>query len=344
MDLIDPRKFVSHIAQVFSAEITAEETNKIITEWEEFSDTVKLSPADLAKVITEYGPNGPEGDSREFLMLLWHTLQGELEDAVAEETSKNTKINKDLQTDEYENWVDERVKVLNKSGFAKMFDTIKNWAGTIAACVGAAVAWTVAAVAIASGVGTAAGIALCVAATALTVMAANMVVSSIAKQCGEELDLFAEVGKGVAKLINAYGGDVDEEKVGMYTSIGINLALAATAAICSFGTTSALSGLTGTAGALTSGMNMVTSGCSIANGIISGASAGINLDLALAQAALLELQALIDKMGDAQEMVEELAARVLSIIFDAMRGNVADSMDLTLESLELNASLNLNKA
>lgn len=69
-----------------------------------------------------------------------------------------------------------------------------------------------------------------------------------------------------------------------------------------------------------------------------------NYQLSKFQAELLELKALLEKLGETRNMEQELAAAILSKIFEAMRGNVADSMDTILQDLELITSMNLNKA
>lgn len=339
---LNPTNYISHLAEVFGVELTTDQISRIKTEWEEFADAVDLTPSELADVISDYDADGPQGSKREFLLMIWHMLQGELEEDVAEENIFTSQKNKEIQEKQFNKYIEEQVEELNKSGLAKFFDGVKKWAGTIAACLGAVAACIVAGVAAVSGIGTAAGIALAVAAIALTVMAVNMVVQ---QATDGEVDMFGEVGKHIiAPILEAFGADVDEEEVAMWTSVAINMALAITAAACSFGAASALSGISGAAGTISSISNMVSAGCSITNGVVAGASAGVNLDLALHQADLLEIRALLEQLSEARNIEQELMAKILSKIFEAMRGDLATAMDTTLENIESIVAMNLNKA
>ena len=295
----------------------------------------------LSDILDDFSSKGIEESSRAYVLLLWNVLQGELEEAVAEENQMAAQIQKEIQESEYAKYVAEREKEMKKSGAAKLWDGIKRWGGTIAACLGAAAAWVTAAFAIASGVGTIGGIALVGAATALTVVALNMTVTSIAKECGEDLDLFAEMGKGIAKLFGA--DDELAEKIGMWTSVGITIALGFAATVCSLGAGIAV-GVSSLAAVVSNLTNLVSAGCSITNGVIMGVSAGVNLDLALTRADLLEVQALLEEIGDVRNITEELMAAILQKIFQNMRKAVADSMETTLDTIHNIIEMSASKA
>jgi len=365
---IDSQAMINHIGKMFNVEISTRAANEIKTEWEELTAQLDIGVSDLASILTDYSPDGIDQTDREYLVLLWQMLQGELEDVVVDESTVVATTNKEMQQKEFKEFVEKKAAEMEKAGKSGFWNKVLKWFGVVAAVIAAAIACVVAAVAIATGVGAAAGALLIAGAAILVTLAVSSAVSSVLSECGVEWSLGQGLGKVIAKLINALGGDVDEEAFAKWTAFAVQIALTVVAIVCTLGAgaasapgalasagatgvTAVSSGATATTttlvnsiNAVSNGLKLLSAGMGIATGLIQVGSTISNYQLAQFQADLLELKALLEKLGETRNMEQELAAAILSKIFEAMRGNVADSMDTILQDLELITSMNLNKA
>ncbi|MDY0220917.1 MAG: hypothetical protein RBR67_07255 [Desulfobacterium sp.] len=368
---IDSQAMIKHIGKMFNAEISTRAANEIKTEWEKLTARHDIGVSELASILTEYSPDGINKGDREYLVLLWQMLQGELEDAFMDESTVVANANKDLQKKEFDEFVEKKAKEMEKAGKTNFWNKLLKWVGVVASVIAAVVACVVAAAAIATGVGAAAGALLIAGAAILVGLAVSGAVSATLSEFDVEWSLGQGIGKMLAKLINALGGDVDEETVAKWTAFAVQIALTVVAIACTLGAglatapgavastgstaagaaSSAASTAASTTSSLTSTMNgaanalkMMSAGLGIATGIVQGGTAIANYSLSKFQAELLELKALLEQLSETRNMEQELMGAILSKIFEAMRSNVADSMDIILQDLELIAGMNLNKA
>jgi hypothetical protein len=379
---IDSQAMIDHISQTFNAEISTRAANEIKTELEKLTAHQDIDVSELASILTDYSPDGIDQADREYLVLLWQMLQGEIEDAFLDESTTVANSNKELQQKEFNEFVEKKAKEMEKIGKTNFWNKLLKWVGVVASVVAAAVACVVAAAAIATGVGAAAGALLIAGAAILVTLAVSGAVSAGLSEAGVEWSLGQGLGKGIAKLINALGGDVDEENFAKWFSFGVQMALTVVAIACTLGAglvtapgavasagstgasaassgasaassgaaaaastaASTTSTLTNTMNGATNALRMMSAGLGIATGLIQGGSAVANYSLSKFQAELLEIKALLEKLAETRNMEQELMGAILSKIFEAMRGNVADSMDTILQDLELIVSMNLNKA
>lgn len=397
---IDSQAMIDHISKTFNAEISTRAANEIKTELEKLTAHQDIDVSELASILTDYSPDGIDQADREYLVLLWQMLQGEIEDAFLDESTTVANSNKELQQKEFNEFVEKKAKEMEKIGKTNFWNKLLKWVGVVASVVAAAVACVVAAAAIATGVGAAAGALLIAGAAILVTLAVSGAVSAGLSEAGVEWSLGQGLGKGIAKLINALGGDVDEENFAKWFSFGVQMALTVVAIACTLGAglvtapgavasagsagagaassgasagasaassgasaassgasavssgaaaaastaASTTSTLTNTMNGATNALRMLSAGLGIATGLIQGGSAVANYSLSKFQAELLEIKALLEKLAETRNMEQELMGAILSKIFEAMRGNVADSMDTILQDLELVTSMNLNKA
>ncbi len=393
---IDSQAMIDHISKTFNAEISTRAANEIKTELEKLTAHQDIDVSELASILTDYSPDGIDQTDREYLVLLWQMLQGEIEDAFLDESTTVANSNKELQQKEFNEFVEKKAKEMEKIGRTNFWNKLLKWVGVVASVVAAAVACVVAAAAIATGVGAAAGALLIAGAAILVTLAVSGAVSAGLSEAGVEWSLGQGLGKGIAKLINALGGDVDEENFAKWFAFGVQMALTVVAIACTLGAglvtapgavasagstgasaassgasaassgasaassgaaaassgaaaaastaASTTSTLTNTMNGATNALRLLSAGLGIATGVIQGGSAVANYSLSKFQAELLEIKALLEKLAETRNMEQELMGAILSKIFEAMRGNVADSMDTILQDLELIVSMNLNKA
>ena len=336
---LDPQAMLDHITKAFNVSLSAEAASSIKTEWEELTQGMAVGVSDMAQVLDTYTKDSLLQGDREYLVLLWQMLQGEMEEAVGEETTVTAKANKSIQKEKMEEFIEKKIEETKKSESAGFWGKLAKWAGVVACCIGAALACAVAAVAISTGVGAPVGAMLIIGAACLVALALNNTVSAVSEECGHKIDLFAEAGRGIAKLLNAMGMDIDEDEFAMWFSFGVQMALTVTAIICTAGTASATAGISGAVTAT----NVTAAACSIASGVTQGVSTIKNYELAISQADLLELAALLDKLSETRNMEQELTASILSKIFEAIRGQVADSMDSIVSDMEMISGINLQR-
>jgi hypothetical protein len=339
---IDSQAMLAHITKAFNVEISAQAASDIKTEWEDLTQSLDIDVADLAAILTDYAPDGIDKTDRAYIMLLWEQLQGELEGAVVEESTVVATANKQLQESEFKVYLDKKAEEMEKAGKGGLWAKIKRWACVVASVLAAVTACVL----IATGVGAPAGAALMVGAACLVTLAVASTVSAILDECGVEWTLGQGVGKLLAKLINACGGDVDEDKFATWTAFAVQMTLTVVAVVCTLGVGSAAAPAANASNMakLANMLPLVTGAMGIATGLIQVDSAVGNYLFANMQAALLELKALLEQLGETRAMDQELTAAILNKIFEAMRGNVADAMDTALQDLELVTSMHLNKA
>lgn len=389
---VDSQAMIDQIGKMFNAEISTRAANEIKTEWENLTARHDIGVSELASVIGDYPPDGVDKQSREYLVLVWQMLQGKLEDAFLDESTVVANSNKELQQKEFNEFVEKKTQEMEKAGKTNFWNKLLKWVGVVAAVVAAVVACVAAAAAIATGVGAVAGGLLIAGAAILCTLAVTNAVSAGLSEAGIEWSLGQGIGKGLGMLINALGGDVDEDTVAKWTSFAVQIALTVVAIACTLGAglvTTPASAASASASAANSGipssgilmqstrttvdavasvataatttvktvssstkamhgitniMRMTSAGLGIATGAIQVGSTAANYSMSKFQVELLQIKALLEKMSETRNMEQELTATILSRIFEAMRQNVADSMDLILQDLELITSMNLNKA
>jgi hypothetical protein len=372
---VDTQAMIDHIGKMFNAEISTRAANEIKTEWEKLTARHDIGVSELASILTDYSPDGIEKSDREYVVLLWQMLQGKLEDAFMDESTVVANSNKELQQKEFNEFVEKKAEEMAKAGKTNFWNKLLKWVGVVASAIAAVVACVVAAAAIATGVGAPAGVALIAGAAILCTLAVSGAVSATLSEFDVEWSLGQGLGKLLAKIINALGGDVDEDTVAKWTSFAVQMVLTVVAVACtlgaglatapgavaSAGSTGASAASSGAASAVASAattassaakalngasniLRMVSAGMGIATGAIQVGSTVANYSLSKFQVELLELKAMLEKISETRNMEQELTAAILSKIFEAMRQNVADSMDSILQDLELITSMNLNKA
>ena len=361
---MDSKLMLEHITKTFNIQLSTEAASEIKKEWEELTKSMDVSVSDLASVLSSYSSDGIDKTDRNFLMLLWQKLQSELEEAVVDESSTTAISNKEMQQKEFNEYVDKKAEEMKKAGSTNFWNKLLKWGGVVASLIGAVAACAVAAVAIATGVGAPAGALLIAAAVIMVGLAVAGTVSAVLDECGIEWQLGQGLGKGIAKLLTAMGADIDEEAFAKWTAIAVQITLTVVAIVCSFGA-GAISSVGSLASAgvntakvgaetvsktvqtlstISNGLKMLSAGAGIATGVTQGVAAVNNYQLATMQAALLELKALLAQLAETRNMDQELTASILSKIFEAMRGNVADSTDTIIQDMELIAGMTLNKA
>ncbi|MBI9089840.1 MAG: hypothetical protein JEZ12_11540 [Desulfobacterium sp.] len=84
---VDSQNMLDHITRLFNVEISTQAANEIKAEWEDLTQSMDIDVADLAAVLTDYSPDGIDETDRDFMVLLWQKLQGELEGAFGEEST-----------------------------------------------------------------------------------------------------------------------------------------------------------------------------------------------------------------------------------------------------------------
>lgn len=378
---MDSKAMLEHITRTFNVAISTEMASEIKKEWEDLTKSMDLGISGLATLLTDYSDKGIDKTDREFLVMLWQMLQGSIEDAIGDESQVSLNANKEAQQKEFQEFLDKKIEEMEKAGKTGFWNKLLKWAGVVASLIGAAVACVVAGAAIATGVGAPAAALLITAAVIMCALAVEGTVAAIGEEFGKDTSLFSQIGKGVAKLLKALGADIDEDKFAMWTAFAIKITLTVVAIACSFGagavsgvgaagsgaasgasaasssastgaqaastaanTATAATKLADTLNASANLLKMISAGMGVATGVIQAGSAIANYQLAELQAELLKLKALLEKLAETQNMEQELANKILQIIFEAMRGNVAEAMDTILGDLDLAVSMNLNKA
>lgn len=357
---IDSRKMLDHITKLFNVEISTQAATEIKKELEDLTHSLDIDVSDLASILEDYSPKGLDKTNREYLILLWQQLQSKLEDAIGEESTSVGNTDKEMQQKEFKAFVDKKAEEMAKAGETKVWNKLLKWVGVVAAVAAAAVACVVAAAAIASGAAAPVGALLIAGAGILVTLAVAGAVSATLDEFGVKWSLGQGVGKGIGMLINALGGDVDEEQVAMWTAFGVQMALTIAAVACTLGaglvaapgavgsfTANAVSGASKTVNAI----NQAGTALKLLSAVLGLATAGVqamstvaNYQLALTQATLLELKALLEKLAETRNTNQELMAAILSKIFESMRGSVGDSMDTLVQDMKAVAGMNLNKA
>jgi len=317
----------------FSVEISAELVTEIRKEWDEFSTSSDLSPAELLAVLDDYDGDAVDTSSQAYLLFLMQTLQKEIEKITSETVGTESEVDR-ARYEAAKADVNEQIKDLDKKtsgGFLK-------WLGAAAAVVAAVISVAVAvAVSVASG-GTAAVFAVTAA-----VIACTLAVSAIA---GAASDGKYSIAGLVAQGLEACGVD---EQTAQWIGIGVEVALAVAGAVCSLGVGLLASGASAAStGANTAAtvakttekfeqlailMSKVVCALQVATGVAQGVKAVIDYDYTMSQAELTELRAIMEKLLQILKAKQALTEELLQTIFDAMRGTVSESTEGYLDSL-----------
>lgn len=368
---VNTDKMFNHISQKFNIEISAEAANRIKTEWEDITRNFDIDVSNLASVLMDYSSEGIDKSDRQYLILLWQMFQKELEKAVGEDGITSSQTNKELQEKQFQEYLDKTTEEMKKAGKSKFWNKLLKWVGVAAAVIGAIASCVAAVAACATGVGIAGGVCLFASATILCGLAIGGTVAAVGEEFGVDTSLGSLIGKGIARALNGLGitdfSEKEIEEFGMWTDMAIQIALTVVATALSLGAAAgpaifkgiAKTGTTGAKIALTLGpkiientgravkaikvasqvLNLLSSIMGIAQAGAKGVTTGINLDYQLTQAELLEIKALLEKLSTTRHMEEELLAALLSKIFEAMRKNVQDATNSSIETIQHLASL-----
>lgn len=373
LDDIQVLDLVSEISKALNVSLSEQTVSAIKDEWEDLTQVMDIDVSDLVDVLDSFAES-EVSMSREYLVMLWQMLQGELEDAAGEEAIAVTEADKQISEQKFSEYLDETVSSLEANRASKVWDEILKWAEVAVSLIGAAVSCIGAVVACCTGVGVGVGIAMFAAAGIMTTLAVSSTVSAVLDEFGVEWELGSLTGTGIAELINACGGNVDVEEFAGWFAFGVQITLTVIAVCCTLGAgigswlssagstganaTGALANATKNVSEVTSKaakaasnltklkalMDILSAVAEFGLGCVEIAKGVDTVVLAYTEADLVAIQAMLEKVSQAQEMDQELIEAILKIIFQAIRGDVADAMDMTLQDFESIANMNMTRA
>jgi len=365
---IDFETLVTEISKALNVSLSAETISAIKDEWEDLTCVMDIDVSELVDVLDSYAPGEIRMD-REYLVMLWQMLQGELEDAAGDEAIAVTEADKKITEQKFQEYLDKTVSSLEANRDSEIVDIVLKWAGVAASLIGAAASCVAAVVACVTGVGVGVGIAMFAAAGIMLTLAAAGTTSAFLDLAGVDWELGSLTGTGIAELINACGANIDVEEFAGWFAFGVQTTLMVVAVLCTLGagagTMFSSSASTGTNllstlfGATAKGADAAANATKALNavnvlikglealaqfslGVIEIAKGVDTVILSYTEADLVAIKAMLEKMREIQNMDQEMTEAFLQIIFQAIRGDVADAMDTVLQDFE--TIVNLNRA
>lgn len=354
-------EMIQALSVEFSVTISAELAAEIRTEWDEFSSTNDLSPAELLAVLDDYSGDNVDTGSRAYLMFMMQALQKEIERITAESSEAGVSADK-AQHEAAKMELNEKIEEMNKPpGF---FEKVMPWLSAAAAVIGAAIAVAVAvAVTVGTG-GVAAGLAITAA-----VIACTLAVSAVA---GAATDGEYSLAGVTAKLLEACG--VDKETA-QWIGLGLEITLAVVGMVCSLGAGIAASGgsaastatntattaaktadtaaktadtaakaadaATKTMKGITKALAFTNGALMVATGTMQGVKAVVDFNYAMDQAELVELKAMMERILAILKATQAVNQQMLEAIFGALRGMLVDSQNQYLDVLMQSANVDM---